>query len=474
MKEKSYSRKIIEEVEIRLIERYGVKDGDSIAAAVSGGLDSICLLHILVSLASKHGYRIAAVHVNHGIRGKEADRDEGFVRKIAQNYRIAFLGYSVDSLRIAYEEKLSVEEAARNLRYSCFDRAVKELCADKLAIAHHADDSVETFLLNLARGSGLKGLSGIPGMRNKIIRPLLAFRREELKEYAQKNGLDYVEDLTNSENTYTRNRIRNIVIPCLSENINARATDHIQSVIEDVEVLCSVLDELAGELKKKLLFSSDTGYLAIDRKGLSAHPFAFASYLVSIFMDEAGFPKKDITRLHYKAIYELAGSDTGKRLSLPSGIEVRNEYEKLIVALQKDEAKKRTDPIRVDLASLSLGDLKTFDFDTYHICVERLKYQKGSEPMDKNSELFDISSLSNLLPLSIRYKEKDDYMVIDEDNNKKKLSRIFIDHKLPRAKRDEIPILAQGNKVICIPGLRRSRDTWVSENTEEVLKIYII
>lgn len=475
MMEKSYSKKIIKEVEEQLLRTYGIKNGCKIAVAVSGGLDSICLLHILKELAVKHDYRLVIVHVNHGIRGVEAKRDEEFVEALAKEYGIKNLSYQVDSLAEAGKERISVEEAARKLRYDCFSQALKFSKAEIIALAHHADDSVETFMMNLARGSGLKGLTGIPKRRGKIIRPLLGLRRRELRKYLEENSLAYVEDSTNMEDEYTRNRVRRLVLPCICENINSKAVEHIGGVIRELDALYEILGSLVEEVKKDVLLFLNRHYIAIDRRKFSTYDFTLASYSLAGLMEEADFSGKDISKIHYRSIYELALAETGKKLCLPSNIEVRNEYEKMIFSLSDYDEGRKHDGIELEIGDLLPNQEKNICFGQYKLRLFRFPYKDSLiKTPDEKEEVFDLSKLDKKLPLSIRFKESRDYMVVDENGSKKKVSRIFIDRKITRKKREELPLIAQGSKVIWISGVRRSRDTWVDEGTKEALSIRIV
>lgn len=474
MMEKSYSKRIIKEVEGQLLHTYGIKDGSKIAVAVSGGRDSVCLLHILKELALNHDYSLAIVHVNHGIRGAEADRDENFVKDLAKEYGIESLSYRVDALAEAKKERLSVEEAARKLRYDCFAQALKTSEAKKIALAHHTDDSVETFMMNLARGSSIKGLIGIPKQRDEIIRPLLHLRREELCRYLEENSLAYVEDSTNMEDEYTRNRVRRLVLPCICKNINSKAVEHIGAVIQDLEVLYELLGSLVEDIKKEILLSIHPHDIVIDRRKLTKYHFSLVSYSLAKLMEEAGFSMKDISKIHYRSIYELAFAETGKKLDLPSNIEVRNEYETMIFCLIDHEKDWKPERIELELYNLPLNEEKIVCFGTYKFRLLRFLYRFEKNVLDKDEEIFDLSKLEKEFPLSIRLKESRDYMVVDERGSKKKLSRIFIDRKITRQKREELPVIAQESKVIFIPGIRRSRDTWVNEGTKEALSIRIV
>ena len=470
MMERSYLKKITEIVEYNLLNRHGVQEKDRIVCAVSGGLDSVCLLYVLYRLSIRHDYKIYAVHVNHGIREEEAKRDEDFVKALCQDYGIELRVYSCDIPTLSKERKQSVEETARDVRYSFFEKAIQEFQADKIAVAHHMDDNVETFLFNLLRGSKIKGLMGIPKNRDKIIRPFLTVRRKELFYLASEQGLNYVEDSTNKDITYTRNYLRNVLIPAMCEHVNTQAVEHISETINELHSLYESLSPLISKIERDILLSITEGNLVINRKKARNYSFYLFSHALSEMMRKAGFITKDITQKHYRAVYELCGLETGKKLIFPSNMEIRNEYDKMVFDINNSLA-------RVNHAEefVNLRKGARFDFGDYRIKIEYstdcLKTETVFFKKTPYTEVFDLGKLEDNLPLSIRYRQTDDYMIIDEKGSHKKLSRIFIDNKISRGERDKLPVIAQGNKVLFVPGIKRSRDTWVDDETKEFVII---
>lgn len=468
MMEKSYLKRITDIVEYNLLNRHEVQDGDKIVCAVSGGLDSVCLLHILCNLSARYKYHVYAVHVNHGIRGKEAKRDEDFVKSLCKHYGIELKVYSCDVPAVSKERKQSVEETARELRYSFFDKAIQEFHADKIAVAHHMDDNVETFLFHLLRGSKIKGLVGISKNRDKIIRPLLEVRRNELFNLALEQGLNYVEDSTNKDITYTRNYLRNVIIPAMCENINAKAVEHISEAMEELSSLYESISPLILEIEQDILLSMTRGHFVINRKKARSYSFYLFSHVLTTMMEKSGFVKKDITQKHYRAVYELCGLETGKKLMLPSNIEIRNEYDRMFFELNNRLAK--VDNV---FEFINLKERHEMDFGDYSIGIrystDKSKTEQFFSKKDSYIEVFDFGKLESTLPLSIRHRQEEDYMIIDEKGSHKKLSRIFIDNKISRSEREKLPVIAQGNRVLFVPGVRRSRDTWVSDETKEMI-----
>ena len=208
--------------------------GDKVICAVSGGADSVCMLHILSELKEELSLKLYVAHLNHCLRGNDADRDEKFVESLSKCYGIPFYSKKVDVNALSQDLKLSCEEAGRKARYDFFNKLKTSLSADKIATAHNADDNVETVLMRLVRGTDLKGLSGIPAINDfNVIRPVLCLKRQEIEEYIKCKGIDFVTDYTNFENDYSRNKIRNIVIPTIKKEFNESFADVFLSEIRN-------------------------------------------------------------------------------------------------------------------------------------------------------------------------------------------------------------------------------------------------
>lgn len=229
------------------IARYNMlKKDDTVAVAVSGGADSMALLHVLYSLRQELGITVLACHVNHNLRGEESMRDEQFVRDFCDRNKIPVTFFSID---IKSDKHESLEEKARKMRYECFEKLCNEHCA-KLATAHTASDNAETVFMNILRGTGTRGLGGIPPVRGNFIRPLLRCTREEIEKYCEENGISYVTDSSNLSDDYTRNKLRHRLIPLLLE-FNPSLFDAVSRMTSAVYDDNSLLDEIAAEAKEK-------------------------------------------------------------------------------------------------------------------------------------------------------------------------------------------------------------------------------
>jgi tRNA(Ile)-lysidine synthase len=229
---------------------------EKVVVTCSGGADSIFLLHIL----NKLGFDCIVAHCNFHLRGEESDRDENFVREFCKRENLTLHVQHFDTKQFATENKLSIEMAARELRYNWFEEIRKEYNASAIAVAHHSDDSIETILLNLLRGTGLKGICGIRPKNGYIVRPLLCVNRKEIEDYLHEQGIEYIVDSTNLENEYTRNKIRNIVMPILRE-INPQIDSVMLSNAENFSAAESIYKEVIEKEKSSAVKTTDDSYI---------------------------------------------------------------------------------------------------------------------------------------------------------------------------------------------------------------------
>lgn len=223
---------------------------DSVIAGISGGADSVCLLFMLLKLQKELGFALMAVHVNHGIRGAEAERDEAYVKRLCRQWNVRLKVYRENVPAYAKEHGMTEEEAGRDIRRTCFCKVLKEWGGTKIALAHHENDNVETLLWNLCRGTGIRGLGGIAPVNDVWIRPLLCVKRREIESYLKKRGISYCTDTTNADRRYMRNRIRMDVIPYLEDCVNTESVSHMGKTMERMYELEQYILEEVGSIKR--------------------------------------------------------------------------------------------------------------------------------------------------------------------------------------------------------------------------------
>ena len=313
-----------------LLERapYAVlpRRGEKVLCAVSGGLDSMCLLHMLDAWCRERGGRLAAAHFNHRLRDGTADRDEEFVRETCEQWGISLIAGRGDVREYAGRKGLSVEEAARTLRYGFLRRTAEELACERLYTAHHADDNAETVLLNLVRGTGLAGLTGMAWERDGLCRPLLDVTREELAAYAARWNIPHVEDETNADpEAASRNLLRLQVMPLLKE-LNPRAAEHIGETARRLREADCFLE--ADAAARTAHVEVQKGRAALSMDVLAAAPAAVRPRMLLRLFDLLGVGRKDVGAVHLNAILDLA---PGRSLSLPHGLTARRAGVRLIL-----------------------------------------------------------------------------------------------------------------------------------------------
>lgn len=285
--------------------------GGTILCAVSGGRDSVCLLHYLHSVSDQCGFSVAAAHYNHHMR-PTAQRDEDFVRELCRTLRVPFYTDGADVVAVAAATGRGVEETGRALRYAYLDELAEKIGAQRIATAHHMGDQAETVLLNLLRGTGLEGLAGIPPVRGRLIRPLLNTPRQEIELYLQRHALAHVEDETNDSMAFSRNRLRQTVLPEL-EKINPALRQNIARTAAIVRGEDRYLNELAGEY-----LPAEGTEISCD--SICSAPPALRPRIVRLLLSRLEAGKKDISASHVEAVVQMAQSGRGGMVNLPAGV----------------------------------------------------------------------------------------------------------------------------------------------------------
>lgn len=305
-----------------------IPEGTPVTVGFSGGADSMCLLYVLNSLTGLLKCSVNAVHVNHNLRGPEALRDQEFCRDFCASHDIPFEAVSVDVNGYVSEHGLSTEEAARILRYEALTKKAEETGA-VIAVAHHSEDQAETILLNMLRGTGAKGLSGMSYRRDNIIRPLLDVSKEDILSFINEQGLSFVTDSTNLENDYARNRIRNEIMPAL-KGINVRAAEHICLMGEKSAEADAYIRNEAEEYVKENAAVSD-GEVRLPRKKLALRPQIFRRYVIITCISLLGVPLKDWGETHFSDIEKALTAKKGYHTDLPMGVKADNTYTEIIL-----------------------------------------------------------------------------------------------------------------------------------------------
>jgi len=437
--------------------------GNRVLIGVSGGADSVCLLFLMSELRERLGISIEALHVHHGIRGQSADEDCSFTEEQCRSLAIPCRTVYADIPETARREGLSEEEAGRLTRYRVF----KESGADRIAVAHHMEDSAETTLFNLFRGTGIQGLCGIRPVSGNIIRPLIFCTRQEIEEYCREKGLSWREDETNADVELSRNRIRHNIIP-EAELINPAAVKHIYDASEK---LGGIWEYVEGEAEKLLKEVSDPSGLP-DRLGINIPGLEKAApVLVSLALKKAmalaAGKEKDITTAHVSSLEDLAKGLSGKKLSLPYGLTAVRSFDTLTIRKTEDAAGSGVEKEEIPFIIKEDGSESIIALPDGRKLKCSISAEKENFPVSGYTKWLDYDKIKNTAVW--RTRRKGDRITIQ--GGSKKLKDLFIDERIPAEKRDGIFLFARGSDVIWVPGLRIGYGYRITEETKRVLRI---
>ncbi len=423
---------------------------DSVICAVSGGADSVCMLDLLVSLKYDFDLTLYVVHLNHCLRGNDADRDEEFVKKLASSYGLPCFTQKTDVGALANTLKVSCEEAGRIARYDFFNRLKRELSAGIIATAHNKNDNIETVLMRIFRGTDIKGLSGISPMNDsEVIRPVLCLKRSEIEEYIECKGLDFVTDKTNLENDFTRNKIRNILIPHIEDEYNKSFIDTMSSNIDFFREADEFIEKTVNDEFDKLASIYNYG-ISFDVMALSSKD----SYIVKKLIKKAVFILSgcSITNRLCDCVYK-ALSESGD-ICINSKIDFYTKYEKAYFV-------KKRKPVDFSYKINSPG--------TYHLpeISSVLTVEEGCDAVDFGRKNILYIDADLPYPFVIRSRKDGDKMILPGCGTKK-VKDIFIDEKIPSFLRDEYPVLEHNNDVIWLIGVRDNGKNRAKNNKKHI------
>ncbi|MCT4688071.1 tRNA lysidine(34) synthetase TilS [Vallitalea sp.] len=447
---------------LNTIQKFNMIDkGDNIIIGVSGGADSICLLHMLCSLKSKLDIDLHVVHVQHGIRGKDADEDAKFVEKFCDERGIVCHVYYFNVKKLAKEKKMSEEEMGRKVRYQVFSDASKELGGTKIALAHHINDNAETVIMNLLRGTGIKGIGGIRPKRDNIIRPLIECTREEIEKYCVDNNIEYRDDYTNQMEIYTRNKIRHTVIPYIENNFNQNFIANLVNTANLVRSEDDYIDKIVLREKEKIVKIKNKEYSIDTNKFLQLDTVIKRRLIRNIIGEISSL--KDIEYKHINEIIQLADKQVSKRINLPKGLIAKKTYDSIIIT---NLGENKINDFEYQAENLSRIYIKELN---KHLDFRIIEEKKYNIPKNLYTKWFDYDKIKD--NLKVRSRKSGDLIAIKGINGTKKLKKYFIDCKIPKEQRDAIPLLTDGNNIIWVIGYRISEVYKVTASTKKILEV---
>ena len=433
-----------------LIDDGFFNDQDKLAVGISGGADSMLLLWALIDKQKQIGFDMIVVHVNHHIRENTSFRDQKFVEEFCKKRKIKQVTIDIDVKNCKINEKVTIEEAARNLRYKAFEDVMKKNNLNKLVLAHHKNDQAETILMHIFRGSGIAGASGIR-QGNNIIRPFLGLTKNEILDICKDYSIEFVEDETNADDKYSRNFLRNQVIPLIEkvypgvvDNLSkfglrcAEISDYIENLIDE-KLIIKTEDSI---ILKNIIFNNPT---FIVREYIKK-----AFEMINIF--------EDIEAKHYLMIYNLQKAEVNKQIDLPKKSIARRTYNgvKFLMKTEKIESKHEFEFV---IGTIKFGDIGVIE--TEIVSASEVEYQKGVLYIDYNK-------ISNN---AIWRTRKLGDVFAKFGTGSKKLNDYFTDKKIDIDLRDKIPVLAVDNTILVVAGEDISEKMKIDAKTDKIVKI---
>lgn len=417
------------------------KSNETIAVALSGGADSVALLHYILNSCELYQIKVNAINIEHGIRGEDSKNDTAFVEKLCKDLDIELIKYTVDCPSFAKENKMTLEQAGRVLRYNCFYDAINSGKCDKVATAHHLSDNAESVLFNLFRGTGLKGVCGIEeNYCDKIIRPFLNVSKSEITEYINAHNLSFVTDASNFDDDYTRNYIRLNVMPEIKKAF-PEAEKSITRFSKIAKVENDYMDEQA---QKSLTIEED--YAEIK---LPIHPALLGRCAIKAM--QALGTTKDWEKVHIDALEMLSTLKNGVKFNLKNGIIAIKEYEKIVLFREKDKFEKEI--------PFSLGAKFFNGFN--------LEIKKVESSVNLKDGFF--ADASKIPPSAVLRTKRDGDKITKFGGGTKKLSDYLTDKKVPLRLRNNLVVLADGKDILAIFGVAISDKIKVDENTKTII-----
>ncbi|MEG0775575.1 tRNA lysidine(34) synthetase TilS [Clostridium sp.] len=455
---------MIEKVISTIKENRMISNGDKIIVALSGGPDSMSLLNVLYELRERFNLTLYAAHVNHMLRGEDSDNDEKACKTFCEKHNIKLFSKNINIDAISKERNISHEMAGREVRYEFFIELFENLKANKIALAHNSNDQAETVLMRLMRGSGIEGLVGIKPVRDSIfIRPLINTSRKEIEEYCSRNSLPVRIDKTNFESIYARNKVRLELIPYIEENFNTDIIATLNRMSSLIRMDSDYLEEKSSKFFEKYCDSK------MEKVIIYKDAFNLHYSILSRVLRKALFKIKgnlyNLESIHIENIINIQKGETGKTTVVPGGVVVSNVYKDIHLHKAISGLKENKNFCKI----LSVGEsIVTETNNKFKLnVIDKERFLK-SESKD-NIKYFDYDKIKQ--PISIRFRQEGDRFTSLGMKGSKKLKDLFMDLKIPREQRDEIPLICFGDEIGWIVGYRISDKFKVENHTKNILEI---
>lgn len=439
----------------------------TVIAGVSGGYDSMVMLDILKDYSAAIGFEIIVAHVNHMHRGTEADGDEEHVRAYAGEHGLKFESIRKSMDDYAAEHSISPEDAGRRIRYEFFNSLASAHPNSVIAVAHNLDDQAETVLLNLIRGSGLRGLTGMTFKSENIIRPLLNISRAEIEAFAGEQGIAHREDRTNTENVYRRNSIRNQLIPFIEREYNPEFTKTVFRMSEILQDQEEIINSATGAALDGILISSQDDKYVVNKAGFNKLEKSIRNNIIrSIITDLLG-SVDGFDKTHIDQFTATALRPSGKKMSI-GGIKLSVVYEHIIIEIKKSvEEETSKSEIMIDTDKFGVYKFGKWEIEAEHFPKTKSRYKEKRDIVYLDADKLDSK-------LVVRTRRPGDTMSPLGMDGTKKIKNLMIDMKVEPGERENIPIITtQSGDIIWVSMLRRSNKYVVTEQTQNILALKV-
>ncbi|MBD3331501.1 tRNA lysidine(34) synthetase TilS [candidate division GN15 bacterium] len=440
-----------------------IEDNQKLLVALSGGTDSVCLLHLLRRFASRRRWQLVATHINHLIRPRNAERDQQFCEELCKQWKIPLIVETYDIPALARTGKTGLEETAREIRYQVFEQLARQEECDRIVLGHHADDQAETVLFRIIRGTGINGLAGIPRKRGRIVRPLLEFTRIELEEYRDHHDLPYREDETNAQLTYDRNYIRHKLLPQIRKRLNPRINRSLVSLAEIAAIEVEALDARTDKALAKVRTTTPGGKIELAIDKLTRYDRAIRRRVLrrcvaELLGEQQGVDKVVISRL--ESLLEVSA----RPVALPG--RTRAERIGQLVVMHHMRRARWELPIvsrRTRLPGMKMS-----------LVCRPQTYDGEAIPRIRRARQVTVDKEKLSGSLSVRTVKDGDRFVPFGMTGTKKIGDYLTDRKIPAVYRDEIPVVCDQKGIIWLAGFEIAERVKVDRATQEVMRLEII
>lgn len=485
---KDYKNKLIKTVGATIKAYRMIEPGDSVLVGVSGGPDSVALLHIILSLAQQFSIRVGVAHLNHSLRQKDSDDDAEFVASFARNFDLPCYIKKEDVSKYRHEKKLSLEEAARIVRYRFFESVAEKYMFNKIALGHNADDNAELVIMQLLRGSGPLGISGIPPVRNgKIIRPLIKLTKSEILEFLAVNELKFVLDKSNNDQRYLRNRIRHHLIPYLKSSYNKRIVETINRFASIIRSEEEWIDDLIKPIFNKSVLAAENNSVALSISSINELHIAAQRRIIRKAIAEIKGNLRRITFSHIESVISLLNSGHAFGcIDLPDRIWIKRDGDTISFSREKsllrDLYKKLSDENKLSFEYRILKPEAGFKAEIFprSLLIKELGLNMEFSKIDiknlpdihhagHNVAFFDMDKLS--FPLVLRnFRPGDKFQPLGMSGTQK-VKKYFINNKVARVQRAKCLILLSQDKIMWVVGYRIDDFFKVKQSARNILKV---